>query len=215
MAPRRVGAALVELRPRRGALPHGFAVRPRARCDNEALMRLFNQESFQRFGTTLEPFDSPDAVQAWIDGNGPGNFELVGTVEAAVVAFAGLYPLHGRRSHAGSISLCVHEPLQGRGIGTALLRLILASADLLAGLRRLQLEVLANNRRAVALYEAFGFRIEGRHESFARRGDAYVDAFTMARVVPEALAVRTGADMIALVERLRAPSLDGAGILSA
>ena len=46
-------------------------------------------------------------------------------------------------------------------------------------------------------------RIEGRHESFARRGDDYVDAFTMARVSKDAAAAGTDADIITLVGRLQ------------
>ncbi|WP_246278840.1 GNAT family N-acetyltransferase [Phytohabitans rumicis] len=48
---------------------------------------------------------------------------------------------------------------QGRGIGTALIR------DLIAEGRPVALEVLAVNRKAYALYERLGFRETGRDET--------------------------------------------------
>ena len=161
----------------------GFEVRQRRDNDSEGLWRLFNQEPFQRFGAILEPFASAADVEAWFGRSGQGNYEIVGTLAGAVVAFAGLYPSRGRQSHVGSMSLCVHEAFQGRRIGTLLLKLVLSFADRLAGLRRLQLHVLTDNDRAISLYRTFGFQIEGRHEGVVCRDGLYVDAFTMARMI--------------------------------
>jgi len=49
-------------------------------------------------------------------------------------------------------------------------------------LQRLQLTVFDDNAAAIALYRKFGFEIEGRHPRFGRRGEAFVDAVTMARL---------------------------------
>ena len=78
------------------------------------------------------PFNYAEDVEAWLDRFGSGSLEVVGTVGGAIVAFAGLYPLGGRQSHTGWISLAVHDEFQGRGIGTVLLKPILNSADILA-----------------------------------------------------------------------------------
>jgi putative acetyltransferase len=83
------------------------------------------------------------------------------------------------------------------------LKLILDSADILAGLSRIQLNVFTDNERAIALYHSFGFRIEGRHESFACRDGAYVDAFTMARLNREPPAARTTAEIVSLFRQLQ------------
>jgi L-phenylalanine/L-methionine N-acetyltransferase len=39
--------------------------------------------------------------------------------------------------------------------------------------------VCADNAPAIALYEKFGFELEGTHRRFAYRNDEYVDAHVM------------------------------------
>ena len=46
----------------------------------------------------------------------------------------------------------------------------------------IELTVSADNTRAISLYERFGFVREGRHQDFAMRDGAYVDALAMARM---------------------------------
>ena len=49
--------------------------------------------------------------------------------------------------------------------------------------RKLSAPVLYfGNAAGIALYEKFGFEIEGTHPRFAFRGGEYVDAYSMARV---------------------------------
>ena len=127
----------------------------------------------------LEPFDSADAVQAWFDSNGSNNFEAVATVDNTAIGFAGLFPCRGAQSHAGSLSLFVHDEFQGRGIGALMMTAIVATADILASPRP-QLTVFCDNERAISLYRKFGFEIEGRHEGFARRDNELLATFTMA-----------------------------------
>jgi len=55
-------------------------------------------------------------------------------------------------------------------------------ADNWLNLSRLDLRVYVDNAPAIALYERFGFEIEGTHKSFAYRDGEYVDAHVMARL---------------------------------
>jgi L-phenylalanine/L-methionine N-acetyltransferase len=70
--------------------------------------------------------------------------------------------------------------------------LLLAAASVMTGLRRVQLTVFADNDPAIRLYQRFGFEIEGRHRDFVRRGEGFIDAFTMAKVYGDAQAVTPG-----------------------
>ncbi len=70
------------------------------------------------------------------------------------------------------------EVLPRLGKLTALVEL----ADNWLGLSRLELTVLCDNAAALALYDRFGFTIEGTHKSWIYRGGMLVDAHTMARV---------------------------------
>jgi L-phenylalanine/L-methionine N-acetyltransferase len=166
---------------RSNAIGGAFLIRQREKRDAEALFRMFSQPQCRR-GMVLEPFDSADSVQAWFESNGSGNFEAVAAVDDVAIGFAGLFPCRGSQSHVGQLSLFVHDEFHGRGVGALMMTAIIATADLLAGLRRVQLTVFCDNERAIALYRKFGFEIEGRHEGFARRGRELLATYTMARL---------------------------------
>jgi putative acetyltransferase len=99
-----------------------------------------------------------------------------------IVGTAGLERFPGRRQHAGTIGMGVHDGYVGRGIGTRLLRALLDTADNWLNLRRVELTVFADNAPAVALYERHGFAVEGTLRSFAFRDGAFADAYAMARL---------------------------------
>ena len=52
-----------------------------------------------------------------------------------------------------------------------------------AGIKRIELYVYCRNAPAIALYEKFGFAVEGRRKAFIREGNEYLDDFVMARVL--------------------------------
>jgi L-phenylalanine/L-methionine N-acetyltransferase len=159
----------------------GITIRQRDERDADALLQMFNQPRC-RLGMVLEPFSSVREVQAWFDSYDIDKIELVAAKGDAAIGYAGLFPGRGRQSHVGSISLFLHDEFHGRGIGTLLMIAIIATADILVRLRRIQLVVFSDNERAISLYRKFGFEIDGFHECFARRGDDFVDAFSMARL---------------------------------
>ena len=65
-------------------------------------------------------------------------------------------------AHVGLLAwLAVTPAAQGKGVGRALSEHVLAAARA-RGFRKVALNVLARNTRAVALYESLGFVVEGR-----------------------------------------------------
>ena len=162
-------------------------VAPCADSDAEGLWALFSQREFRRYAMMDEAeFETPETVKLWLRASGPDAFRITGTIAGKVVGFAGLFPLQGRQNHVGWITLGVHEGFRGRGIGTSLLRLIHATAQRRAGLRRLQLHSLVDNAAALALYQGLGFRIEGRHAGLVQSSDGDLDVFTLAKPVRSA-----------------------------
>jgi putative acetyltransferase len=103
-----------------------------------------------------------------------------------VVASAGLHPASPalRRRHAMMMGISVAREAQGKGVGTALMQAVCDWADNWGQVLRLELTVYADNQRAIALYQRFGFRQEGVHRGYALRDGAYVDALSMARLHP-------------------------------
>lgn len=49
-------------------------------------------------------------------------------------------------------------------------------------LTRIELKVYVDNASGIALYEKFGFQMEGTHRRYAFRDGGYVDAYSMARL---------------------------------
>ena len=89
----------------------------------------------------------------------------------------------GRRSHAGSIGLGVHDDWVSNRIGHPLFAALVDVADKWLGLRRLELTVHADNANAIALYQQFGFVEEGLFRAYALRDGVLVDTLAMGRVV--------------------------------
>ena len=87
-----------------------------------------------------------------------------------------------RRRHAGGLGIMVRTDWQGRGVGTALMKAALELADSWLMLRRVELEVYADNEGAIRLYQRLGFETEGRKREAAVKNGAYVDTLVMARL---------------------------------
>ncbi|HET6159858.1 MAG TPA: GNAT family N-acetyltransferase [Dongiaceae bacterium] len=102
---------------------------------------------------------------------------LVATVAGKVVGNLGLTRLiRPRRTHVGQIGMGVRDDCQGKGVGSALMEAALDLADNWLGLRRLELNVHADNEPAIALYRKSGFKIEGTHRAYSIRNGIYVDS---------------------------------------
>lgn len=174
--------------------PNGLKLRRRELCDNRALLEMFNEEQFQHFGAAMERFASIEEMQTWLDSLGVAKFEIVAEFNSYVVGYSFLQLFSDRQSHAGWIFIGVREAFRQRGIGSAMLQTLIDTAEIIAGLQRIQLTVFSDNDVAINLYRKFGFEIEGRHWRFVRRGADYVDAFTMARI-PDDAAVAASEDV--------------------
>jgi RimJ/RimL family protein N-acetyltransferase len=66
--------------------------------------------------------------------------------------------LHNRSAHAG---LSLRPAFRGRGLGTDVIRLLCRYGFAIRGLRRIQLETLADNSAMIAVAERLGFTREG------------------------------------------------------
>jgi putative acetyltransferase len=137
-------------------------------------------------GTLQLPFPSADRWRTRLGELGPDDYLLVAEVNGEVVGNLGLHASgRGRRRHVGSIGMSVRDDWQGKGVGTALLTAALDIADNWLNYRRLRLEVYTDNAAALALYEKFGFEVEGTLRQDAFRNGRFVDAYTMARFHPD------------------------------
>ena len=137
------------------------------------------------WGTLQLPFTSLEARRKRHETSAPGHTRLVAVIDGKAIGMAGLHPADNvRRAHTASIGMAVHDAYAGRGAGSALMAALINQADRWLNLKRLELNVYADNARAIALYERFGFEREGVFRNYAWRDGAYVDSLAMARLRP-------------------------------
>ncbi len=142
-------------------------------------------------GTLQLPYASPEVWRERLAKTEPGGVVLVAEARGAsdapfeVVANLGLHPNASlRRRHAVMLGMSVRDDWQGRGLGSALMTAALDRADNWMNVLRVELTVFVDNPRAFALYQRFGFEVEGRLRAYALRNGAYADVYTMARLHP-------------------------------
>ena len=88
-----------------------------------------------------------------------------------------------RLAHNGSIGIVVRRDCWGLGVGGALMRALIEFACANSALKRLELTVRADNERAVALYERFGFREYGHARRYVCVRGKYYDMIQMERLL--------------------------------
>ncbi|WP_195988429.1 GNAT family N-acetyltransferase [Clostridium sp. D53t1_180928_C8] len=107
-------------------------------------------------------------------------------IENGQKKIVGTVGLHGAQSprlrHSASIGIMVHKDYQGKGIGKKLMETVIDLADNWLMLKRLELGVFTDNIRALKLYKAFGFEIEGTKKLSAIRNGEYIDEYIMGRI---------------------------------
>ncbi len=88
----------------------------------------------------------------------PDGVELCAVINGEIVGTAGFDPIgrHEKIRHRASFGIGILRAYWGRGVGRALTEACVALAKQ-AGFRQLELDVVAGNEAAVALYQSCGF----------------------------------------------------------
>lgn len=105
-------------------------------------------ETYQYFMTEL---DRSHTFIAEIDGD---KESVVGYIKLVIDE-------EKRRKHKGRISIAVHKDYQGNGVGSKLFKAAIDLAKNWLMLKKLELTVLETNQNAIAMYEKYGFEVEG------------------------------------------------------
>lgn len=138
------------------------------------LWQMFSTLSEKSLHFLVNPFPR-ERVEHWTSNI---NYEkalpiLAIVEEAGVPRIAGVASLEFHNTpaekHKAEFGITVHDSYQNIGLGTALTRHMLGIARK-KKLRKITLTVLAENKRAIRMYEKCGFRIEAklREESFIK-----------------------------------------------
>jgi RimJ/RimL family protein N-acetyltransferase len=105
--------------------------------------------------------------------------QFVALDEGRVIGWCDIFPARAQAvSHRGSLGMGVLPTHRSRGIGAQLVQVCLAAART-RGLTRVELEVRADNERALRLYRRLGFRQEGVKRRGIRIDGVYYDSVEM------------------------------------
>lgn len=153
--------------------------------DAQALAEIFSDESVYR-NTLQLPMASAAKWQKRLSELPSHVHSLVAVLDGEVVGNLGFTVCaYERRRHVADFGMAVRKSAQGRGVGNALMVAMLDLADNWLNLHRVELIVYTDNAPAIALYQKFGFVIEGEFTDYAYRDGRYVNAYQMARIKPK------------------------------
>lgn len=162
--------------------PDGLLIRPMSIADTAALQELSTLPGFM-WGTAQIPSKTLEQRQRQVESmvTDRNTHALVAELDGKLVASASLRVGYGKRRHTGDVGIGVQDEYVGKGIGRALMEVLLDLADNYLGLKRVELDVIADNEVAIHLYESLGFEREGIKRCALFRGGMFVDLLMMGR----------------------------------
>lgn len=171
--------------PRARHVPESLVFRAADPSDAQALSR-FSQDPSVLYGSSQVPTNSAAYWRRRLTGwAGAGASTIVAEVNGDVIGCGNLNLSDvPRRRHAAILGLSVIAPYQGMGIGDRMMAELVAHAEERLAVERIELQVYADNHRAIRLYEKYGFVAEGISRKDAWRDGGYADSLVMARLTP-------------------------------
>jgi RimJ/RimL family protein N-acetyltransferase len=138
-------------------------------ADGKAVLDIFNltheQTDWLLTYSDENSFDAQqeaDFLQAKTDS--PDEIEILAEIDGKVIGTAGIGRIgtKDKVKHRAEMGISVDKDYWGLGIGRALTKACIECAKI-AGYSQLELDVVAQNERAIALYESEGFAQYGRN----------------------------------------------------
>jgi RimJ/RimL family protein N-acetyltransferase len=146
--------------------------------DKEALVSMYASMSPEAVKWGLPPYDRA-RIERWTSDL-TNNVTLLARSEQSVVGHLQMFRIpYERRKGVAELFIYLHQDFQNAGLGTAMMkRAIELAKD--AGLHRIGLSVVADNHRAIKVYERVGFKKEGiARETFYGEDHRYHDEVEM------------------------------------
>ena len=136
------------------------SLRPPRPDDRELLARLRNDPALQSGLLALPRANSSRRVDEWVEGvlADPASlfFVIAPRPGDSAAGFVQLRKMDFVHRH-GELGIALAQESRGKGCAAAAIRLVERHARAVFGLRKVVLQVLASNRRAVALYQRCGY----------------------------------------------------------
>ena len=163
-------------------------IRNGTECDAEAVLSNFILTHAQTDFLTTYPEETTFTVEqerAYLKKKADSDREiaLVAEVEGTIVGTAGVDLLRAaeKTRHRASFGISIEQAYWGLGIGWALTNACIECA-ITAGYAQIELEVVADNKRALALYQRAGYVEYGRNpRGFRSRQSGWQETVLMRR----------------------------------
>jgi RimJ/RimL family protein N-acetyltransferase len=137
--------------------------------DGAEALALFNLLRSQTDNLLTYPDENPmtvaDEIKYITDKNESGrSVEIFAVIDGKIVGNGGFNAVGNnyKDSHRAEFGICIHKDFWGLGIGRAITEACIECAKT-AGYSQLELSVVAENERAIALYKKVGFSEFGRN----------------------------------------------------
>lgn len=113
--------------------------------------------------------------------------QIVAEINDHVIATTDVTIKTGARTHVGDIGIIILKDFRDVGIGTEMLKQLLAQAQE-QGIKIVTLSVFETNTRAQHVYEKLGFHECGRIPGEIYKNGQYIDHITMVKLLDEPIA---------------------------
>ncbi len=146
--------------------------------DKEALVSMYASMSPEAIKWGLPPYDRA-RIERWTSDLA-NNITLIARLEERIVGHLQLFRIpYERRKGVAEVFIYLHQEFQNLGLGTLLMRKAIELARE-RGFHRIGLTVVADNHRAIKVYEKVGFKKEGvARETFYGDDHRYHDEVEM------------------------------------
>ncbi len=152
--------------------------------DAEPIREIYNLE----VTTSTATFDlvprSLEEQRAWQSERSGARAVVVAELEGEVRGFGSLSPWRDRPAYATTVedSVYVHRDHQGRGVGSALLTELVATATA-HGFHACMARIVGGHDASIALHQRCGFEVVGTEREVGRKLGKWLDVVLMERLL--------------------------------
>jgi L-amino acid N-acyltransferase YncA len=166
-------------------------VRPPTPDDAQELLAFFLRVPAGERTFFKEEAVDEATVDAWLEPGARGRRAIAVGPDGEVAGHVAVVPLHGWSDHVGEVRLIVDPGHRREGLGRLLARRAVLDA-VACDLRKLVVEVVAEQDGTIAMFEALGFRPEAMLQDHVRDSEGnFHDLILLAHTTEEQLAGMT------------------------
>ncbi|MBX3491060.1 GNAT family protein [Parvibaculum sp.] len=162
--------------------PRTVRLRAPSGSDCEVLGRIRRSVDLQHLLLAYPDPSELEDLEGWLErrlSEPRGAFFVIADgVTDECLGYVQIVNVHGKGGN-GSLGIAVDSTARGHGVGRQAVELILTHARSVMGLRKVELEVMAQNLPAIGLYKSLGFSDVGTRRRHYFDGDEWRDVLVM------------------------------------